>query len=59
MVLHSVQPGNSVAPITPMNRGLKVLLRPGIRAGMPVAPITPMNRGLKVYAGIEYEAGGD
>ena len=42
-----------------MNRGLKVLLRPGIRAGMPVAPITPMNRGLKVYAGIEYEAGGD
>ena len=36
-----------VAPITPMNRGLKVTVKTGNIDIVCVAPITPMNRGLK------------
>ena len=36
-----------VAPITPMNRGLKDMSLVGLAAHCNVAPITPMNRGLK------------
>mgnify|MGYP006894373977 CR=1 FL=1 len=36
-----------VAPITPMNRGLKATCRLQGGCSPVVAPITPMNRGLK------------
>ena len=48
----------TVAPITPMNRGLKADSRGAGQRQSSVAPITPMNRGLKVFTARKKNASG-